>query len=71
MAHELELEPRHRQVEEIAQALAAKDAAIEAIRHKAKTVASGYKAQMDELKDELDRLRAEYSAAAAARGVAS
>jgi DNA-binding ferritin-like protein len=68
MSDELELKPRHRTIAEIAPDLAKSDAALENIKARLKAVTSGYKAQIEDAEESLDRYREEYAKAMAATG---
>lgn len=63
---ELQLVTRHRPLVDIQAALANKDMEHQAKKLEAKTIADGFKTQLDILSTELDRLRTEYMAASIA-----
>lgn len=65
---EFELKPQHRPKGDIAGDIADKDEALNAIKAKAKSIADGYKVQVEDLTADLDRLRDEYRAAKIALG---
>lgn len=60
---ELTLIPKHRPTAEIAVDLANADAELSKIKAKAKQVHDGYKAQIDECDERVERLRDEYAQA--------